>query len=214
MDSIKILPFGGCRINNPFSYAATSDSRLRPMSGSWVPAIYTFKEIIQIIDVWNGDTHIPADIAPFLSNWSGRLIPQPGLIAEADVVLLAPSNPVVSIGAIVSVPGLRAALRNTSAPVVGISPVIDNRPLRGMADECLSVLGVESSAQGIAEHYGPRKGNGILDGWLIADGDHAQVDGMTVGSAPLLMTDPPTTAQMVRAACALVGVPTPEANLR
>lgn len=141
--------------------------------------------------------------------------PAPGVldaIADADVILLAPSNPVVSIGAIVSVPGMRSALRQTKAPVVGISPVIDNRPLRGMADECLSVIEVESSAQGIAGHYGARSGNGILDGWLIADGDHAAVDGIAVGAAPLLMTDPAATAQMVRAACALVDVPLPETN--
>ena len=139
--------------------------------------------------------------------------PAPGVldaIAAADVVLLAPSNPVVSIGAIVSVPGLRSALRTTSAPVVGISPVIDNRPLRGMADECLSVIGVETSAESIAAHYGARSGNGILDGWLIAEGDDAAVAGIAIGSAPLLMTDPPTTARMVAAACALVGVETPE----
>lgn len=131
-------------------------------------------------------------------------------IAEADIVLLAPSNPVVSIGAIVSVPGMRAALRSTSAPVVGISPVINNRPLRGMADECLAVIGVQTSAAAIAEHYGARSGNGILDGWLVADGDQAHVNGITVGSAPLLMTDASATARMVRAACALVGVATPE----
>ncbi|MGV9713528.1 2-phospho-L-lactate transferase [Gordonia sp. NPDC003424] len=134
-------------------------------------------------------------------------------IASADVVLLAPSNPVVSIGAVVSVPGVRAALRTTSAPVVGISPVIDNRPLRGMADECLAVIGVETSAEAIAAHYGARSANGILDGWLIAEGDHAAVDGIAVGHAPLLMTDPATTAQMVRDACALVGVATPPGNV-
>ncbi|MFW0786676.1 2-phospho-L-lactate transferase [Gordonia sp. CPCC 206044] len=140
----------------------------------------------------------------------------PGVIeavAEADVVLLAPSNPVVSIGAIVSVPGLRSALRTTAAPVVGVSPVIDNRPLRGMADECLSVIGVQTSAEAIAAHYGARSGNGLLDGWLIADGDHADVDGIAIGSAPLLMSDPATTADMVRAACRLVGVPTPDVNV-
>ncbi|MEE4024815.1 2-phospho-L-lactate transferase [Gordonia sp. PKS22-38] len=133
-------------------------------------------------------------------------------IAEADVVLIAPSNPVVSIGAIVSVPGIRGALRTTSAPVVGISPVIDNRPLRGMADECLSVIGVETSAEAIGNHYGARSANGILDGWLIADGDHAVVDGVATGTAPLLMSDPATTAQMVRDACALVGVATPDTD--
>ncbi|MEP9393430.1 MULTISPECIES: 2-phospho-L-lactate transferase [Gordonia] len=130
-------------------------------------------------------------------------------ITDADVVILAPSNPVVSIGMILTVPGVRSALRTTSAPVVGVSPVIDNRPLRGMADECLSVIGVETSAEAIAAHYGPRSGNGLLDGWLIADGDDAAVEGISIGSAPLLMSDPITTAHMVRAACALVGVDTP-----
>ena len=94
--------------------------------------------------------------------------------------------------------------------MVGISPVIDNRPLRGMADECLSVIGVESSAEAIAAHYGARSGNGILDGWLIADGDTAHVDGIAIGAAPLLMTDPQATAAMVRDACALVGVDVPD----
>lgn len=132
-------------------------------------------------------------------------------IAEADIVLLAPSNPVVSVGAILSVPGIRAALRSTAAPVVGISPVIDNAPLRGMARECLEVIGVPSTAAGIAEHYGARSANGLLDGWLIADGDTAAVPGVAVGTAPLLMTDPAATAAMITAACALVDVETPGA---
>ncbi|WP_024332715.1 2-phospho-L-lactate transferase [Gordonia hirsuta] len=141
--------------------------------------------------------------------------PAPGVleaIAEADVVLIAPSNPVVSIGAIVSVPGLRGALRTTDAPVVGISPVIDDKPLRGMADECLSVIGVDTTSRAIAEHYGARSDTGLLDGWLVAPGDAAvndPVPGITTAAAPLLMTDPATTAQMVRAACALVGVSAP-----
>ena len=142
--------------------------------------------------------------------------PSPGVIDainDADVVLIAPSNPVVSVGAIVSVPGIRAALRTTTAPVVGISPVIDNRPLRGMADECLSVIGVETTAEAIGAHYGARSANGILDGWLVAEGDHAQIDGMATGFAPLLMSDPVRTAQMVRDACALVGVATPSVDI-
>ncbi|UQE74050.1 2-phospho-L-lactate transferase [Gordonia sp. PP30] len=139
--------------------------------------------------------------------------PAPGVqaaIDEADIVLLAPSNPVVSIGAITSVPGIRAALRRTCAPVVGVSPVIDDKPLRGMADECLSVIGVPTTARAIAEHYGARGGNGLLDGWLVAPGDAAAatpIDGIAVAEAPLLMTDPAATAAMVRAACALGGVP-------
>ena len=127
-------------------------------------------------------------------------------IADADIVLLAPSNPVVSVGAIISVPGVRAALRTTSAPVVGISPVIGGAPLRGMADECLSVIGVETTAEAIGAHYGSRSGTGILDGWLVAPGDTADIPGVATRAVPLLMSEPSVTAQMVRDACDLVGV--------
>lgn len=138
--------------------------------------------------------------------------PAPGVrevIADADLVLLAPSNPIVSIGAITSVPEIRTALRNTTAAVVGISPVVEGKPLRGMADICLSSIGVKVTAEAIAEHYGARSGTGILDGWLVDENDFARVDGITIGSAPLLMTDPSATADMIRAACALVGMETP-----
>ena len=128
-------------------------------------------------------------------------------IAEADIVLLAPSNPVVSIGAILAVPGIRAALRSTPAPIVGYSPIIGGKPLRGMADTCLSVIGVESTSQAVGEHYGARNRTGILDYWLVHDGDEtAAIDGVAVRSAPLLMSDPATTAEMVRAGLALAGV--------
>jgi LPPG:FO 2-phospho-L-lactate transferase len=127
-------------------------------------------------------------------------------IETADVVLLAPSNPVVSIGAILAVPGIRGALRSTSARVVGYSPIVAGRPLRGMADECLSVIGVASTSEAVGGHYGARSGVGILDGWLVHEGDHAEIDGVEVRSVPLLMTDPETTAEMVRAGLDLAGV--------
>lgn len=127
-------------------------------------------------------------------------------IADADVVLIAPSNPVVSIGSILTVGGIRGALRSTSAPVIGYSPIIAGKPLRGMADECLSVIGVESSSEGVGKHFGARRGVGILDGWLIDEGDAATIEGVDVRQAPLLMTDPATTAEMVRAGLHLAGV--------
>ncbi len=128
-------------------------------------------------------------------------------IAEADVVLLAPSNPVVSIGPILQVPGVRGALRSTTAPVVGYSPIVNGKPLRGMADECLSIIGVESTSQAVGEHFGARSGTGILDGWLVHEGDHAEIDGVQVRAVPLLMTDPATTAEMVRVGLDVAGVP-------
>ena len=127
-------------------------------------------------------------------------------ITGADIVLVAPSNPVVSIGSILTVGGIRAALRSTAAPVIGYSPIIAGKPLRGMADECLSVIGVESSSEAVGRHYGARSGVGILDGWLIDQGDSAQIDGVTVAQAPLLMSEPAVTAEMVRAGLDLAGL--------
>ena len=127
-------------------------------------------------------------------------------ISGADLVMIAPSNPVVSIGAILTIGGVRGALRSTSAPVVGYSPIIGGKPLRGMADDCLSVIGVESSSQGVGRHYGARSQTGLLDYWLVHEGDHADLPGVTVKSIPLLMSDPDATAAMVRAGLELAGL--------
>jgi LPPG:FO 2-phospho-L-lactate transferase len=72
-----------------------------------------------------------------------------------------------------------------------------------MADACLSAIGVEVSAEGVGRFYGARSDDGILDGWLIAEGDAAGIRDVTVRPAPLLMTDDAATADMVRAALEL-----------
>ncbi|WP_319463062.1 2-phospho-L-lactate transferase [Micromonospora sp. RTP1Z1] len=134
--------------------------------------------------------------------------PAPGVleaIGSADVVLIAPSNPVVSIAPILAVPGLREAVTDGPAPVVGVSPVIGGAPVRGMADRCLAVLGVECSAAGVGGLYGGRPAGGLLDGWLVAPEDEgALVPEVTVRTAPLRMTDEAATVAMVRAALELV----------
>jgi LPPG:FO 2-phospho-L-lactate transferase len=133
--------------------------------------------------------------------------PAPGVvdaILDADLVLVAPSNPVVSIGTVLSVPGIADAVRSTAAPVVGVSPLIAGAPVRGHADLCLAAVHVESTAEAVGRHYGARSTGGLLDGWLIAQGDAADVPDVVVGQAPLLMTDPGTTAAMVAAARKLV----------
>ena len=133
--------------------------------------------------------------------------PGPGVLSairQADLVLLAPSNPVVSIGTILAVPGIAEAVRATAAPVVGISPIIGGAPVRGHADHCLTAIGVETSAEAVGRHYASRRVGGLIDGWLIDEQDEAEIPGVAVGKAPLLMTDPEATAAMVRAAAALV----------
>ena len=127
-------------------------------------------------------------------------------IEQADVVLLPPSNPVVSVGTVLGVQGVGAALRKTSAPVVGLSPIVSGRAVRGMAEAVLAAIGVEPSAAAVARHYGSRRSGGILDGWLVHTDDRAAVaavqDAGIAGAAavPLLMTDVEATAAMAAAA--------------
>jgi LPPG:FO 2-phospho-L-lactate transferase len=126
-------------------------------------------------------------------------------ITGADAVLLAPSNPVVSIGAALDVPGVREALAAARGRVVGVSPIIGGRPLRGMADRCLTAIGVETTAEAVGRHYGARSSGGLLDGWLVHTGDAADVPGVEVRSVPLLMSSTEASAQMARDAVALAG---------
>ena len=116
--------------------------------------------------------------------------PGPGVvdaIASAEAILLAPSNPVVSIGTILSIPGIREALRDAAAPVVGVSPIIGGAPVRGMADKLMPAAGAEVSALGAASLY-----RDLLDGWVIdlVDADLApaiEEMGIRVEVAPTLM---------------------------
>ncbi|MCB0925418.1 MAG: 2-phospho-L-lactate transferase [Mycobacterium sp.] len=135
-------------------------------------------------------------------------------ITGADLVLLAPSNPVVSTGAILAVGGIRAALRTTTAPVIGYSPIIAGKPLRGMADECLRVIGVSASSAAVGRHYGARQATGLLDYWLVHEGDDAEVPGVTVARVPLVMKNPEATAEMVRAGIELAGMTGAGTSLR
>jgi len=138
--------------------------------------------------------------------------PGPGVldaVAEADLIILAPSNPVVSLGPILGVPGLRSALLAAPAPIVGISPIIAGDQVRGMARQLLPTIGVEVSAAGVGKHYGARARTGLLDGWLVDSSDAEAVEalaeiGLPAAAVPLLMTDHEATAAMTRAAIALV----------
>ena len=145
----------------------------------------------------------------FVSVGAEEAKPAPGVLevlASADAILLAPSNPVVSVGSILSVPGLRAALTAAPAPVVGLSPIVAGAPVRGMADACLTAIGVETSAAAVGAHYGARTSGGLLDGWLVHTADAgAAVPGVRVGAVPLLMTDLAATTAMARAALELAG---------
>ncbi len=120
-------------------------------------------------------------------------------IAGADFVLFPPSNPVVSIGTILSVPGIRDAA--AAKTVVGVSPIIGGAPVRGMADACLAAIGVQTSAVAVAAHYGAD----LVNGWLVDEQDKAAADdpalaGIEVRALPLYMRDLAATAAIAQAA--------------
>jgi len=120
-------------------------------------------------------------------------------IADADFVLFPPSNPVVSIGPILAVPGIGDAVM--AKTVVGVSPIIGGAPVRGMADACLAAIGVQTSAAAVAAYYG----SGLLNGWLVDDQDKEAVDdpelsGIVVQARPLYMTSVAAAADIAQAA--------------
>lgn len=154
----------------------------------------------------------------FVQQGVGDAVPAPGVvesIAQADLVLIAPSNPVVSIGTVLGIPGLREAVAAASAPVIGVSPIIGGAVVRGMADACLEAIGVETAADAVARWYGRRDGapdasghGGILDGWLVDEVDAGLVDGLVADgiaarAVPLWMRDEATSAAIVADAVAL-----------
>ncbi|GAB97412.1 LPPG:FO 2-phospho-L-lactate transferase [Kineosphaera limosa] len=131
-----------------------------------------------------------------------RARPAPGVleaIRTADVVLLPPSNPVVSIGIVLSVPGVRDALRGTSAPVVAVSPIVGGAPVRGHADACLAALGLPTTPEAVAGLYAD-----FLDGWLVAPGEEHRVGGgVRLRAVPLLMRERESAARLAGDALSL-----------
>jgi len=134
--------------------------------------------------------------------------PAPGVedaVAAADLVLVGPSNPVVSIGPILAVPGVRAALRAAPAPVLGFSGILRGAPVLGMAHRLLPTIGVAVDAAAVGRHYGARTGAGVLDAWVLDTGDAAsapalEADGLPTLVRDLVMSSPDATASFVRSA--------------
>lgn len=143
-------------------------------------------------------------------------------VASADVILVAPSNPVVSITPILAIGGIREALAAAAAPIIGVSPVIAGSAVRGMAGQCLAAIGVECSAEGVGRFYGSRTApvhapgalvptpaggqypTGLLDGWLVDTSDAATiVPAVAVTACPLWMSSETATESMVESALEL-----------
>jgi LPPG:FO 2-phospho-L-lactate transferase len=185
--------------------------RLLPMSDDPIETHVRTADGVVHFQEWWLRMHAASPAREFIFAGADTATPAPGVldaIATADVVLFPPSNPVVSIGAVLAVPGIRDVVATSAAPVVGLSPIVGGAPVRGMADACLRAIGVETSAYGVARHYGARVHGGLLDGWLVDETDKDAADrlveeGLPTQAIPLLMSDVDAAAEMAAAALAL-----------
>jgi LPPG:FO 2-phospho-L-lactate transferase len=194
---VSLLPMTDDRVETHVVVKGDAEGGMARRAGSGGRTVH-FQE-------WWVRLHAEVPAAEIVFTGAEAAVPAPGVleaIAAADRVLLPPSNPVVSVGAILSVPGIAEAMR--AKTVVGVSPIIGGAPVRGMADACLTAIGVETTAAAVAAHYGA----GLLNGWLVDDQDKAAADdprlaGIAVRALPLLMTDLAASAEIARAALAL-----------
>jgi LPPG:FO 2-phospho-L-lactate transferase len=195
---VTLLPMSDDRIETHVVIDDPDAGPTGPVDGTGPTRAVHFQE-------WWVRLHAAVPARKILALGMDHAKPAPGVleaIRGADVVVLPPSNPVVSIGMILGVPGVRDALRGTQAPVVGVSPIIGGAPVRGMADACLTAIGVETSAAAVAGLYAD-----FLDGWLVDDADGATVEAVgtsagrpVVRARPLLMTDVAASAAIAAAA--------------
>ena len=137
-----------------------------------------------------------------------RSRPAPGVLealADADAVVLCPSNPVASLGPILAVPGIREAVGARRTDVVGVSGIVAGAPLAGMADRLMPAAGAEVTAAGAAECY-----RGLLGAWVVDDVDRAlipriEATGLRVGATDSIMTDDAKAEALARFALGLLG---------
>ena len=132
--------------------------------------------------------------------------PGPGVleaIAEARAILVCPSNPVVSIGPILAVPGVREAIARADVPVVAVSPIVGGRPLKGPAAQLLRGVGCEVSARGVAAHYRDWITGFVLDQQDAEQAREIEALGLDVRVVDSIMRDPAAAERVARAALEL-----------
>jgi LPPG:FO 2-phospho-L-lactate transferase len=123
----------------------------------------------------------PVDGVDFAGLEAARASPEAlAAIAAAEVIVIGPSNPVISVWPILRTPGLQQALRAAPAPVVAVSPIVAGEVLKGVTRPCLDWAGLSCDARGVAAAYGD-----LLDG-IVAD---EPVDGLALHRTDLLMPD-------------------------
>jgi LPPG:FO 2-phospho-L-lactate transferase len=144
-----------------------------------------FQEFM-IVDRWAG----PIEEVVLVGVDDARPTPEVAeALARADAIVIGPSNPVISIGPILAVPGMRDLLREARAPIVAVSPFVGGRAVKGPTDAFCRSVGIELSAQGIARLY-----RDVIDG-VVAD---ESVEGVATLVTDTLMADGDARRRLAR----------------
>ena len=133
--------------------------------------------------------------------------PAPGVLetlADADAILICPSNPVISIGPILAVPGIREALAARRDRVVAVSPIVGGRPVKGPADRLMAPLDIEVSSVGVARAYRDLCATMVIDQVDAGDGQRIEALGVKVVVTDTLMRDARVAAALARDTLAAV----------
>jgi LPPG:FO 2-phospho-L-lactate transferase len=163
-------------------------ARILPMSGDPCPTIVELEGGRRVhFEEYLARDGAPDEVVGVDLSAARAARPGPGVLealADADVILLCPSNPVVSIGPILAVPGVESALRDSGAPVVAVSPIVGGAPIKGPADRLLRGLGHEVSALGVAALYAD-----LLDGFVLDERDADSADAVAALGLAVRVTD-------------------------
>ncbi len=199
---------GLTKISESLSDSLGVATRILPMSESPCPTL---------VDLMDGSTlHFedymiregaPDSVESIDLSAAQRATPGPGVleaISQASAILFSPSNPVVSIGPILAVPGIREAIQQNPSPCVAISPIVGGAPIKGPASQLLRGVGIEVSALGVARHY-----RELIDGYVLDDRDAVlEKELMELGLATRvtdsIMVDPEAAGRLAAVALELV----------
>ncbi|MBY0397685.1 MAG: 2-phospho-L-lactate transferase CofD family protein, partial [Thermoleophilia bacterium] len=181
--------------------------RILPMSNDACPTFVVLSEGRRVhFEEYLVRDGAPSDVHAIDLGAAQAASPAPGVveaIEAADLILVSPSNPIVSIGPIRAVPAIRAALDTARCPVVAVSPIVGGMPIKGPAHTLMRAAGLEVSALGVAALY-----RGWIDGFVFDARDAAaapSIEALGLGTAVLdtLMVDAAASRRVAEAALAL-----------
>ena len=174
-------------IADEFRRALGVDTRIIPMCNQPVGTYIKTNAGLMHFEHYLVQRHAKDEVFGVHFEGADAASPAPGVleaIRDAEAILIAPSNPIVSVGTILAVPGVRAAIEAAAAPVVAVSPIVGGQAIKGPAAPLMTALGYEVSARGVAQCYA-----GLIDALVIDTVDAALVDDIRALGVDVVVTD-------------------------